>query len=257
MERKGGRAGADAAGRRRRKGRSKRARKASFELAYPDCAGIDVGSSSHFVAVPPDRVSDRDSQPVREFRSFSDDLHRLADWLEACGIRTVVMESTGVYWIALYELLESLGFDVYLVNARHVKNVSGRKSDVLDCQWLRELMSFGLLQGAFRPTQEVCALRAVMRQRDMLLASQARHVQHMQKALAQMNIQLANVISDVVGETGQRIVRAIVAGERDRSRLAALRGPRIHASEEEIARALEGTLAGGAPVCVEAGAGAV
>ena len=222
MERKGGEmAAADAAGRRQRKGRKKRARKASFELTHPDCAGIDVGASSHFVAVPPDR----DSQPVREFRSFSDDLNRLADWLSACGIRTVVMESTGVYWIALYELLESRGFEVYLVNARHVKNVSGRKSDVLDCQWIRELMSFGLLRGAFRPSQEVCALRAVMRQRDMLLASQARHVQHMQKALAQMNIQLVNVISDVVGETGQRIVRAIVAGERDRYRLAARRRP--------------------------------
>lgn len=234
-----GDAAPDEAGRSQRKGRSrrKRARKAPFQLAYPDCAGIDVGSSSHYVAVPPER----DSTPVREFRSFTDDLNRLADWLEACGIKTVVMESTGVYWIALYELLESRGFAVYLVNARHVKNVSGRKSDVLDCQWIRELMSYGLLRGAFRPSQEVCALRAVMRQRDMLLSSQARHVQHMQKALAQMNIQLANVISDIVGETGQRIVRAIVAGERDRYRLAALRGPRIQASEEEIARALEGT----------------
>lgn len=240
MERKAGGDGAAATlgrGQSKGRGRRKRARKASFTLTHPDCAGIDVGSSSHFVAVAPDR----DSQPVREFRSFSDDLFRLADWLEACGIKTVVMESTGIYWIALYELLESRGFAVYLVNARHVKNVSGRKSDVLDCQWIRELMSFGLLRGAFRPSQEVCALRTVMRQRDMLLASQARHVQHMQKALAQMNIQLANVISDVVGETGQRIVRAIVAGERDRSRLAALRGPRIEASEQEIARALEGT----------------
>jgi transposase len=240
VERKGGGSAATAVPGRSQsegRGRRKRARKASFELAHPDCAGIDVGCSSHFVAVP----ADRDSQPVREFGSFTDDLRRLADWLSACGIRTVVMESTGVYWIALYELLESRGFAVYLVNARHVKNVSGRKSDVLDCQWIRELMSFGLLRGAFRPSQEVCALRAVMRQRDMLLASQARHVQHMQKALAQMNIQLANVISDLVGETGQRIVRAIVAGERDRNRLAALRGPRIHASEQEVAQALEGT----------------
>lgn len=209
----------------------------SFKLAHPDCAGIDVGSGSHFVSVPPDR----DAQPVREFKSFTDDLNRMADWLEVCGIKTVVMESTGVYWIALYELLESRGFEVHLVNARHVKNVSGRKSDVLDCQWIRELMSYGLLKGAFRPAQEVCALRTIMRQRDMLLASQSRHVQHMQKALAEMNIQLTNVISDIVGETGQRIVRAIVAGERDRHRLAALRGPRIHASEQEVARALEGT----------------
>ena len=217
--------------------RARRGRKANFELAYPDCAGIDVGSASHFVSVAPDR----DSEPVREFKSFTEDLRRLADWLTACGIRTVVMESTGVYWIALYDLLESRGFDVHLVNARHVKNVSGRKSDVLDCQWLRELMSFGLLKGAFRPPEDVRALRVIMRQRDMLLASQARHVQHMQKALAEMNIQLANVISDIVGETGQRIIRAILAGERDRARLAALRNRRIHASEQEIARALEGT----------------
>jgi transposase len=209
----------------------------TFTLAYPDCAGIDVGSASHFVSVPPDR----DGQPVREFKSFTDDLVRLGDWLEACGIKTVVMESTGVYWIALYELLASRGFDVHLANARHVKSVSGRKSDVLDCQWVRELMSYGLLKGAFRPAQEVCALRAIMRQRDRLLADQSRQVQHMQKALAEMNIQLANVISDIVGETGQRIVRAIVGGERDRHRLAGLRGDRIHASEEEVARALEGT----------------
>ncbi len=217
--------------------RTRRGKRKPFELAYPDCAGIDVGSASHFVSVLPDR----DAQPVREFKSFTDDLNRMADWLEVCGIKTVVMESTGVYWIALYELLESRGFEVHLVNARHVKNVSGRKSDVLDCQWIRELMSYGLLKGAFRPAQEVCALRTIMRQRDMLLASQSRHVQHMQKSLAEMNIQLTNVISDIVGETGQRIVRAIVAGERDRHRLAALRGPRIHASEQEVARALEGT----------------
>ena len=224
-----------------RKSGGKRARRARrkpiFELAHPDCAGIDVGSASHFVSVPPDR----DPQPVREFKSFTAELERLAEWLAACGITTVVMESTGVYWIALYELLESRGFAVYLVNARHVKNVSGRKSDVLDCQWIRELMSYGLLGGAFRPSQEVCALRAIMRQRDMLVATQSRHIQHMQKALAQMNIQLANVISDITGETGQRILRAILAGERDRNRLAALRGQRIQASEEEVALALEGT----------------
>ncbi len=174
-----------------------------------------MGSASHFVSVPPDR----DGQPVREFKSFTDDLVRLSAWLTACGIKTVVMESTGVHWIALDELLASRGFDVHLANARHVKSVSGRKSDVLDCQWVRELMSFGLLKGAFRPAQEVGALRAIMRQRDRLLADQSRQVQHMQKALAEMNIQLANVISDIVGETGQRIVRAIVAGERDRHRL--------------------------------------
>ena len=164
----------------------------------------------------------------------------MADWLDACGVDTVAMESTGVYWIPLYELLESRGFTVLLVNARHVKNVSGRKSDVLDCQWLQQLMSFGLLRGAFRPADQVCVLRSLSRQRTMLLRSQGRFVQHMQKALTQMNIQLANVISDVAGETGQRILRAIVAGERDGRALAQLRNARIRASEDEIAKSLQG-----------------
>ena len=170
----------------------------AITLTHPNAAGIDIGSAAHFVAVPPDR----DDEPVREFASFTADLHRLADWLDSCCVDTVAMESTGVYWIPLYELLDSRGFTVLLVNARHVKNVSGRKSDVLDCQWLQQLMSFGLLRGAFRPAEQVCALRALTRQRTMLLRSQGRLVQHMQKALTQMNIQLANVISDVVGETG-------------------------------------------------------
>ena len=179
----------------------------ALTITHPNAAGIDIGSASHFVAVPPDR----DDQPVREFASFTVDLHALADWLKSCGVDTVAMESTGVYWIPLFELLESRGFTVLLVNARHVKNVSGRKSDVLDCQWLQQLMSYGLLSGAFRPADAVCALRSLWRQRGMLLRSQGRHVQHMQKALTQMNSQLANVISDVVGETGQRILRAIAA----------------------------------------------
>ncbi len=208
----------------------------AISLTHPNAAGIDIGSASHFVAVPPER----DDQPVREFPSFTRDLHRLADWLDACGVDTVAMESTGVYWIPLYELLESRGFTVLLVNARHVKNVSGRKSDVLDCQWLQQLMSFGLLSGAFRPAEPVCVLRSLTRQRAMLLRSQGRLVQHMQKALTQMNIQLANVISDVVGETGQKILRAIVAGERDGMALAKLKNPRIHASLDEIANSLQG-----------------
>lgn len=211
-------------------------RKTALELAHPNAAGIDIGSASHFVAVPPDR----DDEPVREFKSFTDDLDALAGWLLACGVDTVAMESTGVYWIPLFELLESRGLTVYLVNARHVKNVSGRKSDVLDCQWLQQLMSYGLLSGAFRPTDEICALRAVSRQRDMLLSYQARHVQHMQKALAQMNVQLANVISDIAGETGQKIVRAIIAGERDGQVLAQMKNVRIRASEAEIAKSLRG-----------------
>jgi transposase len=210
---------------------------AAISLTHPNAAGIDIGSAAHFVAVPPDR----DDEPVREFASFTTDLHRLADWLDACGVDTVAMESTGVYWIALYELLESRGFTVLLVNARHVKNVSGRKSDVLDCQWLQQLMSFGLLRGAFRPADQVCVLRSLSRQRAMLLRSQGRFVQHMQKALTQMNIQLANVISDVAGETGQKILRAIVAGERDGLALARLKNSRIRASEDEIAKSLQGS----------------
>ncbi len=212
----------------------------AITLTHPNAAGIDIGSASHFCAVPPDR----DDEPVREFQSFTADLHRLADWLDACNVDTVAMESTGVYWIALYELLESRGFTVLLVNARHVKNVSGRKSDVLDCQWLQQLMSYGLLHGAFRPAEQVCVLRSLTRQRTMLLRSQGRLVQHMQKALVQMNIQLANVISDVVGETGQKILRAIVGGERDGMALAKLKNSRIHASLDEIARSLQGNWPG-------------
>lgn len=208
----------------------------ALTLTHPNAAGIDIGSASHFVAVPPER----DDEPVREFSSFTVDLERLADWLTACGVDTVAMESTGVYWIPLFELLDARGFTVLLVNARHVKNVSGRKSDVLDCQWLQQLMTYGLLRGAFRPADEVCALRSLSRQREMLLRSQGRYVQHMHKALTQMNVQLANVISDVAGETGQKILRAIVAGERDAQVLAAMKNVRIRASKEDIAKSLRG-----------------
>jgi len=211
--------------------------RSGLSLTHPNAAGIDIGSAAHFVAAPPDR----DDEPVRQFASFTADLHALADWLEACGVDTVAMESTGVYWIALYELLDSRGFEVLLVNARHVKNVSGRKSDVLDCQWLQQLHSFGLLRGAFRPADRVCELRSITRQRATLLRSQSRCVQHMQKALTQMNIQLANVIADIAGVTGQKIVRAIVAGERDTHTLAASRDVRVKASEDEIAKSLQGT----------------
>lgn len=207
-----------------------------LEVTNPNAAGIDIGSASHYVAVP----ADRDDQPVREFKSFTVDVHKLADWLDACGVDTVAMESTGVYWIPVYEILERRGFTVLLVNARHVKNVAGRKSDVLDCQWLQQLHSYGLLRGAFRPADQVCVLRSLSRQRAMLLRLQARHIQHMQKALVQMNIQLANVISDVVGETGQKILRAIVAGERDPYALAGMKNVRIKASAEEIAQSLRG-----------------
>lgn len=214
-----------------------RSRAAALTITHPNAAGVDIGSAAHFVAVPPDRAD----EPVREFPSFTDDLHAMADWLKACGVDTVAMESTGVYWIPLYELLESRGFTVLLVNARHVKNVSGRKSDVLDCQWLQQLLTYGLLRGAFRPAEEVCVLRSLWRQRGMLLRSQGRQVQHMQKALTQMNVQLTNVIADVAGETGQKILRAIVAGERDGLALAKLKNSRIRASDEDIARSLRGT----------------
>ena len=214
-----------------------KSRQPPLTITHPHAAGIDIGSAAHFVAVPPDR----DDEPVREFPSFTVDLNAIADWLDACQVDTVVMESTGVYWIPLFELLESRGFTVLLVNARHVKNVSGRKSDVLDCQWLQQLMTYGLLRGAFRPVDAVCVLRSLWRQRGMLLYGQGRQVQHMQKALTQMNIQLANVISDVVGETGQRILRAIVDGERDGAVLAAMKDRRIRASTDEIAKSLQGS----------------
>jgi len=210
--------------------------RAALTITHPNAAGIDIGSAAHFVAVPPDR----DDSPVREFPSFTVDLNALADWLTACKVDTVAMESTGVYWIPLFELLESRGFTVLLVNARHVKNVSGRKSDVLDCQWIQQLMTYGLLSGAFRPADAVCVLRSLWRQRATLLRDQARHVQHMQKALTQMNVQLANVISDIAGETGQKILRAIVAGQRDGHILGAMKNARIRASIDEIAKSLEG-----------------
>ena len=211
-------------------------RAAALTITHPNAAGIDIGSASHYVAVPPDR----DDEPVREFASFSADLNALADWLAACGVDTVAMESTGVYWIPLFELLESRGFTVLLVNARHVKNVSGRKSDVLDCQWLQQLMTYGLLRGAFRPAEQICVLRSLWRQRGMLLRSQGRHVQHMQKALTQMNVQLTNVLADIVGESGQKILRAIVAGERDGLVLGAMKNVRVRASVDEIAKSLQG-----------------
>jgi transposase len=202
----------------------------------PYAAGIDVGCRSHFVAVPEGSCE----QPVREFSSFTDDLHQMADWLLDCGVTSVVMESTGIYWIPVFEILESRGLEVRLVNARHVKNVPGRKSDVLDCQWLQRLHSYGLLEGAFRPAEHVCTLRAYVRQRMNLVRYAASHIQHMQKALAQMNLQLANVVADITGATGMRIIRAVLDGERDPLVLARLRDRRCKNSEQTIARSLNG-----------------
>jgi transposase len=209
---------------------------ASLKMVHLNAAGIDVGSAEHYVAVP----ADRDPQPVRHFDCFTADLERLADWLEACQIDTVVMESTGVYWIPLFQILEARGFEVKLVNARHVKNVPGRKSDVQDCQWLQQLHTFGLLAGSFRPDDQTCVLRSYIRQRDTLIRDCAAHIQRMQKALTQMNVQLHKVISDITGTTGMRIIRAILDGERDPVRLAAMKDPRIRSSREQIAKALHG-----------------
>ena len=167
----------------------KRSKAAALSVAYTNARGIDIGATSHCVAVP----GERDDEPVCEFLAFTADLERLVQWLHECRVTAVAMESTGVYWIPLFEMLDAAGFEVHLVNARHVRNVPGRKSDVLDCQWLRQLMSHGLLRGGFRPAEEVCALRAVWRHRDMLLSYQARHVQHWQKAMTQMNVQLHHV----------------------------------------------------------------
>jgi transposase len=199
-------------------------------------AGIDIGATSHFVAIP----EGSSEKTVREFRSFTPDLYALADWLKECGIQTIAMESTGVYWIPIYELLEDKGFDVKLVDARQVKNVSGRKTDVLDCQWLQQLHTYGLLKGAFRPLDEICELRAYVRQRNMLVQSASRYVQQMQKALTQMNLQLHHVISDITGATGMRIIRAIAEGERDAGFLAENRDRRCKSSLNDIKSALTG-----------------
>ena len=199
-------------------------------------AGIDVGATSHFVAVPAGRAE----QPVQEFEAFTADLYRLADWLAECGVETVVMESTGVYWIPLFGVLEERGFQVMLVDPRRIKNVPGRKTDVLDCQWLQQLHSYGLLSGAFRPDGDIRRLRSYLRQRAMLVQYASQHIQHMHKALTQMNVKLQHVISDITGKTGMDIIEAIVKGERNPRRLARLRDPRIKADEATIARSLRG-----------------
>lgn len=202
----------------------------------PDAAGIDIGATEHYVAVPPDR----DANPIRHFGAFTADLNELANWLERCGIKTVAMESTGVYWIPLFQILETQGFQVQLVNARQVKSVPGRKTDVSDCEWLQLLHSYGLLSGSFRPTDQICKLRSYLRHRDSLVQLASTHIQHMQKALNEMNIQLHHVLSDLTGVTGLAILDAILAGERDTVKLAQLRDRRVRSSAETITKALEG-----------------
>ena len=209
----------------------------SLEVVHPDAAGIDIGNESHYVAVPPSR----DSQPIRQFGCTTAELKTMAAWLKQCGMRTVAMQSTGVYWVAVYDILEQAGLEVYLVNARDTKNLPGRKSDVQESQWLMKLHTYGLLRNSFRPAQEIRRMRTYWRQRNDLVRSAGRHIQRMQKTLTQMNVQLANVLSDVSGTTGQAIIKAILEGERDPHKLAAFRDPRVKASEEQIARSLEGS----------------
>lgn len=209
---------------------------AGLSEVHLDAAGIDIGSREHWVAVP----QGRDEEHVRSFPSVTSGLQALADWLLKCGVRTVAMESTGIYWVPLYELLQERGLEVLLVNARHVKNVPGRKDDHLDCQWLQKLHTFGLLHGSFRPDAEIAALRSYARHRDTLIAQAGSWVQRMQKALIQMNVQLSTVLSDIAGVTGMAIVREIVSGERDPSQLARHRDYRCKATQEEIVEALTG-----------------
>src|ERR1700760_865227 len=203
---------------------------------HPAAAAIDIGATMHVAAVGPDR----NAEPVRTFQTFTDDLHRLADWFARCGIKTIVMESTGVYWIPVFEILEQRGFEVMVVNARDAKHVPGRKTDVSDAQWLQRLHEYGLLRASFRPQMEIAGLRAYLRQRERLLDYAAAHIQHMQKAMMQMNLQLHHVVTDVTGLTGMAIIRAIVAGERDPNVLASHRDRRCHASVETVCQALVG-----------------
>ncbi len=207
-----------------------------LKVIHPDAAGLDIGSEEIWAAVSPHR----NPEPVCKFGTFTPDLYSLANWLKSCGTDTVAMESTGVFWIPVYEILEARGFKVYVVNPAHMKKVSGRKSDIQDCQWTQELHSVGLLRASFRPEGEIVALRAYLRHRAGLIEHRAAHIQHMQKALQQMNVQLTQVISDITGVTGLAIIRAIVAGVRDPQELATLRQPGCKKSEEDIAKALTG-----------------
>lgn len=209
----------------------------SLAIVHRDAAGLDIGSREIFACVP----RDRDPQPVRSFATFTADLHQLANWLVSCGITSVAMESTGIYWIPVFEILEACGIEVYLVDARQLKQVPGRKSDVKDCQWIQQLHTFGLLQRCFQADEARRALRILVRQRESLIRSRATHILHMQKALQMMNVQLTQVVSDITGQTGLRIIRAILSGERNPQRLAQLRDPKCKRSVPEIAHALEGS----------------
>ena len=205
-------------------------------MLEPNAAGIDIGAREIFVAVPPER----DPDPVRKCATFTGDLHQMAEWMIRCGITTAAMESTGVYWIPVYDILEEHGIKPCLVNPRNMKNVPGKRTDFHECQWIQHLHSLGLLHSAFRPEGEVRAIRALMRHRNDMVMMASEHIQHMQKALTQMNVQFQHVINDITGLTGMAILDAILAGERDPAVLAKLRDPRIKADEETIRKSLEG-----------------
>lgn len=208
-----------------------------FDMVHADAAGIDIGSDQHWICVP----QDRDKKSIRKFGAFTCDLYAIAQWLKNCGINTVAMESTGIYWIPLFQVLESKGFEVFLVNAKHIKNVPGRtKTDRLDCEWIQKLHSFGLLSASFRPKEEICKIRSLLRHRDNLIQMTTKHIQHIQKSLHQMNIKLDKVISDVTGRTGLKIIESILKGERNPEKLANLKDNRIKASSEDIKKSLEG-----------------
>lgn len=206
-----------------------------FNVVNPDAAGIDAGSEKHFISVP----EDRSSEPVRTFGTFTEDLYALADWLVECRIKTVAIEATGVYWIPLFEVLEARGLEVKLVDSRSIGR-RNKKTDVLDCQWIRQLHTYGLLNGAFRPAAEILPLRTYMRQRRMLIDYAADHIRHMQKSMDLMNLKLHNVISDITGETGLRIIHAILKGNRDPYALAEMRDSRCKNPVHVIAKALMG-----------------
>jgi len=224
-----------------------------LEVVHPHAAGIDVGNGAHYVAVRPDR----DAEPVRRYECFTADLYRLADWLKSCGVKTVAMQSTGVYWIPLYDVLEERGLTVYLVNARHTKNLPGRKSDVQECQWLLKLHTYGLLNNSFQPPSEIRILRTYWRQRAEHVRAAATCIQRMQKAMTQMNLQLANVISDLSGTSGQKILRAILAGERDPPEVSRTDRPAGAGQPRGSSQEPRGELASGVTVCVAAGSGYV
>ncbi len=203
---------------------------------HPHAGGIDIGATQIQVAVP----LDADLKPVRTFTTFTDDLIAIRDWLLRCGVKTVAMESTSVYWIPLFQILEAAQIEVCLVNARHAKNVPGKKTDISDCQWLQYLHSVGLLRASFRPPEDICAVRSLLRHRNTLVRYASDHVRHLHKALTQMNLQIQHVISDLTGVTGLQILEAILTGERDAQKLAALKDHRIKASRDTIARSLQG-----------------